>query len=121
AHVGLTPRRLGWHARRGLALATTVRVVTRGHDRAAHRRAAAHVPRATGLADLLVLVVEVAHLADGRHADGPHPPHLTRREADGGVIALLGEQLRAAPRRPDDLSPAPGDQLDVVDLGAERD
>src|SRR5207248_10930257 len=92
----LAPRRLGRHANWRLPLTTAVRMVAWRHHRAAHLRAAPHVPRSAGLADLLVLVVEVAHLANGRHTLGAHPPHLAGREADGGVIALLGEQLRAA-------------------------
>ena len=51
-----------------LALATTVRMVARVHDHAAHLGPPAHVPGAAGLADVLVLVVEVADLADGGHA-----------------------------------------------------
>src|SRR5687768_16681551 len=68
AHRGLAPRGLGRHPGRGLALATAVRMVTRIHDDPADLRALAHVPGAAGLAKVLVLVIEVAHLADRGHA-----------------------------------------------------
>src|SRR4051794_32752996 len=82
AHGGLTPWRLGWHARRRLALATTVRVVARRHRDASGLRSAAHVPRTTGLANALVFVIEVADLADRGHAAHVGPPDLTTRHAD---------------------------------------
>ena len=117
AHGGLAPRRLRRHAGRRLALATTVRVVARVHHHAAHLRPAAHVARAPGLADVLVLVVQVAHLADGGHALDAHAAHLARRQADGGHVPLLGQQGRAAAGAAHDLAAATGDQLDVVDPG----
>src|SRR5687768_6975504 len=121
AHGRASPLGLRRHAGRLLALATAVRMVARVHRRATHLRPTAHVARATGLADLLVLVIEVAHLADGRHALDAHAAHLVRRQTDGGEAPLFGEQLRAASGAAHDLPAAAGDQLDVVDLGAERD
>src|SRR5687768_7634292 len=120
AHRRAAPHGLRRHAGRLLALATAVRMVARVHRRATHLRPSAHVARATGLADLLVLVVEVAHLADGRHALDAHAAHLVRRQPDGGEAPFLGEQLRAASGAAHDLPAAAGDELDVVDLGAER-
>src|SRR5512134_3959952 len=67
AHRGLAPRRLGRHPRRGLALATAMGVVAGVHDDAAHLRSLAQVTGATGLAEALTLVIEVADLADRRH------------------------------------------------------
>src|SRR5262245_45460471 len=75
-HGRLAPWRLGRHADRRLALATAVRVVVGVHHHAAHLRAAAHVAAASGLADVLVLVIQVAHLSDRGHALGAHPAHL---------------------------------------------
>ena len=68
AHGGLAPRRLGWHAGGRLALTAAVRMVSRVHDDAAHLGPLAHVPGTTCLADALVLMVQVAYLADGGHA-----------------------------------------------------
>src|SRR5215213_3276424 len=73
AHGRLAPRRLGRHSGRGLALASAVRMVSRVHDDASDLRALAHVPGAAGLAEVLVLVVEVADLADGRDAADRDP------------------------------------------------
>src|SRR6185503_11478768 len=63
AHGGLAPRRLRRHAGRGLALAAAMWMVTRIHDDAPDLRSLAHVAGAAGLAEVLVLVVQVAHLA----------------------------------------------------------
>ena len=67
-------------------------------DHAAHLGPAAHVPRATGLAEALVLVVEVADLADRGHAAHVDPADLARGQSDLGVVALLGHQLGGGTR-----------------------
>src|SRR3954463_15164402 len=121
AHGGLPPRRLGRHAGRRLALATTMRVVTRGHRDATHLGPLAHVARTSGLAQALVLVIEVRHLPDRGEALRWHAPHLARGETDGGEVALLGQELRRRAGGPDDLAALAGHELDVVDRGAERD
>src|SRR5687767_1691094 len=121
AHGRLAPLGLRRHAGRLLALATTVRMVARVHRRSAHGRAPAHVAGTSRLADLLVLVVQVAHLADGRHALDAHAAHLVGRQPDRGVVAFLCEQLGAAAGAAHDLAATTGHELDVVDLGAERD
>src|SRR5918995_1376990 len=121
AHGGLAPRGLGRHPGRGLALATAMRMIAWVHDDPADLRALAHVPGAAGLSEVLVLVVEVADLADRGHAAHRDAPHLARRHADRGVVALLGKQLRRRPGGADDLAALAGRQLDVVDGRAERD
>src|SRR6185369_10868860 len=121
AHRRLAPRGLGRHPRRGLALATAVRMVARVHDHAADLRSLAHVASAAGLAEVLVLVLEVADLADRGHAPERDPAHLARGHPDRGVVAFLGEQLGGGARRPDDLAALSRDELDVVDRRAERD
>src|SRR5918993_2773903 len=120
-HRGLAPGRLRGHARGGLALAATVGMVPRGHRDAPDLRTLPHVARAPGLAEALVLVIQVADLADGRHAAQRDAPHLARRQPDGGVVALLGEELGRRAGGPDDLAALAGDELDVVDRGAQRD
>ena len=77
------------------ALATTMRMVARVHDHSANFGPTAHVPRAAGLADALVLVIEVADLADGGHAAHVDATDLARRHAHLRVLAFLGEQLAA--------------------------
>src|SRR6476620_2897687 len=121
AHRGLAPGGLGRHPRRGLAFATTVRMVSWVHDDASDLGPLAHVPGAAGLAEVLVLVVEVADLADGGHAAERHAPHLAGREPHGGELALLREELGGYAGGPDDLAALARDELDVVDRGAERD
>src|SRR5215212_907615 len=121
AHGGLAPRRLRWHARRRLALAATVGMVARVHHHAADLRALAQVAGAAGLAEVLVLVVEVADLADRRHAAERDATHLARRHPDRGVVTFLGQELRRGAGGPHDLAALAGDELDVVDRRAERD
>src|SRR6478736_6283927 len=121
AHGGLAPRRLGGHARGGLALAAAVRVVPRGHRDAPDLRTLAHVTGAPGLAEALVLMVDVRDLPDRRHAPDRDPAHLARGQAHLGEIALLGQELGRRARRADDLATLAGDELDVVDGRAERD
>src|SRR4029079_945973 len=60
AHGGLAPGGLGRHPGRGLALSTAVRMVTWVHDHAPDLGPLPQVPGTAGLAEVLVLVVEVA-------------------------------------------------------------
>ena len=91
------------------------------HRDAADLRTLAHVTGAPGLAEVLVLVVDVRDLPDRRHALHAHAAHLARGQAHLGVVALLGEQLGRHAGGPDDLATLARDELDVVDRGAERD
>src|SRR5450759_1261274 len=90
AHGGLTPRRLGRHSGRRLAFTTTVRMVSRVHDHAADFGPLAHVPCASCLAQVLVLVLEIRDLADGCHAaEGTRrtSPEGSRTEAKSPSLA----------------------------------
>src|SRR5262249_16112706 len=118
---GLAPRRDRVAAGVRLALAAAVRVVHGVHRRAAHGRADATPAGAPGLAAGEVLVGHVAHLADRRPALDVDHPHLTRRQAQRRVVALLRHQLGARPGRAAHLPAAPDLQLDVVDHRAGRD
>src|SRR5207247_7614190 len=73
------------------------------------------------LAEVLVLVVEVADLPDRGHAPDADLADLARGQPHLGVLALLGQQLRGRARGADDLAALARDQLEVVDRGAERD
>ena len=74
-----------------------------------------------GLADVDVLVLDVADLADGGHAVGAHDTDLTGGHPDLGVAALLGHQLSGHAGGADQLSTVAGMQLDVVDDGTDGD
>src|SRR3954451_9743817 len=114
------PGRLRMVAERRRALTTAVRMVDRVHRRAARLWADAHVALAAGLADRDVLMVGVADDTDGGAARREHLTHLPGRQAQGGVIALLGHQLHAHAGRARELRAAPRLELDVVDQGADR-
>src|SRR2546427_3337245 len=89
---GLAPRRHRMIAL-ALALAAAHRVIDRVHDGAAHRRPEAAPAHAPSLADRHVLVIEVAHLADGGHAVERDQPYLARGQPQRGPIAFFREQL----------------------------
>src|ERR1700704_4227138 len=108
AHGRLAPRRLGRHARRGLALPAAVRMVARVHDDAAHLGPLAEVTGPTRLAEVLVLVIEVADLADRRHALERQAADLAGRHPDLGPVALLGQEPGRHARRADDLAALAG-------------
>src|SRR5664279_5966317 len=121
AHGRLAPGRLGRHARGRLALAATMGMVARVHHHPADLRPLPEMAGPAGLAQVLVLVVKVADLADRGHASNADPADLARWQPDLGVVALLGQQLGGNARRADDLAALARHELDVVDRGAQRD
>src|SRR5258708_16439621 len=70
-HRGLAPGCLRLTADGGAPFTTTMRMVTRVHHGATHRRTAAHMTRSSALADAAVLVIDIAPRP--LHS---HPPHL---------------------------------------------
>src|SRR5438067_605793 len=78
-----------------LALAATERVVDRVHRDTAGLRAHTLPTVAAGLADLDQLGLGVADLADGGAAVDGDAAHLGRRQAQGGEVAFLGDELHA--------------------------
>src|SRR5437588_10097540 len=117
----LAPGRLRVPAGARLALATAMRVVGGIHRRAAHRGPLAQPARAAGLASRLVLVLQVADLAERRAAGDVDAPELARGHPDRGVVALFREQLRGGPGRADQLAAPTQRQLQVVDGRTDRD
>src|SRR5206468_12238730 len=98
---------LGGHAPRGhrvvalaFALAAAHRVVDRVHHRTAHGRAETEPPHPARLADRHVLLGEIAHLSDRRHAGDRHHPHLARRLLEGRPLPLLRQERRLSARPP---------------------
>lgn len=91
------------------------RVVDRVHDRAADRRADAEVAGLAGLAELDVLMLEVADLTDGGLAVETHEPDLARGEADLRHAVFLGHKLRGGAGGANKLRAAAGIKLDGVD------
>ena len=103
------------------ALATTERVVDGVHGDTTGLRADALPAVAAGLADLDQLVLAVADLADGGPAVDQHAAHLGGRHAQGGELALLGDQLHGDAGRAGHLAALAGAQLDVVHGGTDGD
>src|SRR5690242_4108876 len=101
-------------AARGLAFTTAERVVHRVHRHAADVRPLAEPAAAAGLADRHVLVIEIADLADRRHALDVDLPDFARRHAHRRVGALAGHQLHRRARAARDLAALAGTQLHVV-------
>src|SRR5207253_2544755 len=121
ATLGLAPRRHRVASAGGLALAAAERVVDRVHGDAACLRLHALPPVATGLADLDELGLAVADLADRGAAVDRHATHLGARQAQRGVVALLGHELHARAGAARHLAAGTRLDLDVVHRGADRD
>ena len=64
-------------------------------------------------------MLQVAHLAQRRHAAHVDAPQLARRHAHRRVVALLGQQLRCRSSGPHQLPTAAQGELDVVHGRAE--
>src|SRR5690606_16816700 len=96
-------------------LTTTVRVVHRVHDGTTHLRPAAAVTVPPGLAELELLVLQVAHVTDGRAAPLQDLAHLTRGHTKQGVALVLRHQLDARPGGAAHLPATAWSELHVVD------
>src|ERR1051326_8310662 len=103
------------------SLAAAVRVVDGVHGRAAHVRAPAAVPVATGLAHADVLVVGVAEAPDRGAALDVDLAQLAGGELHDAVVALARLELRVRAGGAADLTAAAGTHLHVVDHQAGRD
>ena len=75
-------------ADRSAALTTTVRMVVGVHDGTADGGTDAHVTLPTGLADVHVLVIQVAHLTDAGGAVGTDVANLAGGQTDLSQLAL---------------------------------
>ena len=118
---GLPHGETGWRPPERLALAAAEGVVDRVHGHATGLGADALPAVAAGLADADQLGLGVADLAEGGPAVDRHPAHLGGGQAQGGVVALLGDELDAHAGAAGDLAAAAGLELDVVDDRADRD
>ena len=119
--VGNAPRRARRASARRLALAAAVGMIHRVHGDAAHRRPPALPAVAAGLADALVLVLDVADLPDRRPALLVDLARLAGGQPDERPAALARHQLRARAGRADHLAALAALELDVVDRRAQRD
>src|SRR3954447_26043632 len=113
--LGLAPRGHRVASTRGLALATTVRVVDGVHDHTADGRALALPPHPAGLAPVDVRLLGVADLADGGAAAHVDVAHLTGGHPQLRAGAFLGDELGAVAGGAGDLGTATGPELDAVD------
>src|SRR5207249_10951035 len=104
----LAPGRLRLAAGAGSALPTALGMVEWIHRHAAHRGTLAPPAALAGLADILVLVLDIADLAHGRVADDRDPSNLARRHPGLGVGALASQSLRRPARGANQLAAATG-------------
>src|SRR6202790_1234425 len=86
AHRHLTPGRRRRAARGRARFTPAVRVVDGVHRDTAHRRALPEVTLAAGLADDLVLVIEIAELSDRGAADDQDAADFARRHTHLRVV-----------------------------------
>ena len=106
---------------RGLALATTVRVVDRVHDHTTHGRAPALPAHTAGLAPTDVDLVGVANLTDGGAAADVHAADFGRRHTQDCVVAFLTQQLDGSACRAGELRASARLELHSVDGRTGRD
>ncbi len=104
----------------GLAFAAAVRVIHRVHGDAAVGGANALPAIASRLADRHILVIGIAHLADGRHALHQHLAGLAGRQLQKRVVAFLSNQLRLRAGRTRHLRALARPKLDRMHRGAGR-
>src|SRR6266516_5785413 len=117
---GLAPGRLRLASDWRSSLTTTMRMVARVHHRSTNGRATTHVTRTPGLTDALILMVNIAYLPDGRHAEDVHVTLLTRRQTQQRVVPFFRHQLRADACAAHNLTAATTLQLYVVNGCAGR-
>ena len=108
-------------ANRRLAFAAAVRVVIRVHDRTADRRADAHVAGTAGLADVHVLMVDIADLTDYCNAVRANEADFAGRQTNLRELCVLCHQLGVVAGGADKLCAAAGVDLNVVDDGTDGD
>ena len=119
AQSGLAPRsHRSRHTNGALALAAAVRVVAGVHDNAADGRTHAHVAHTARLAQANVLMVGVAHGADGRLRAQRQLAHFAGGETHLSEAVFLTHQLSAHAGGANHLAAAAGLDLKVVDQGA---
>src|SRR5262249_23865708 len=104
-------------ATRALAFTTTEGVVGRGHRDTARLRPHALPTVATGLADLHEVGFGVAHFADRGAAVDRHAPHFGARQAKGGEVAFLCDELHPRTGAAGHLPARSRLELDVVHHG----
>src|SRR4051812_25905504 len=88
----LAPRRNRVTARCGTSLTTTVRVIDRVHDHAAHCRTHTAPTHRTGFTDLAQVVLAVADFADRCTTFDVHAAHLAGTQADLRIGAFARHQ-----------------------------
>src|SRR5690606_11729094 len=116
------PRRLRpGHADTGTTFTTAMRVAAGVHGDTANRWPPAHPALTAGLADLDIAMIGIANLTHRRHALLTHQTNLAARQADLSVATFLRQQLRRNASRTRQLPAAARQQLDVVNLRADRD
>src|SRR5271157_718113 len=101
----LPPRRHRMPSARGLAFTAAVRMVHGVHRNAAIHRLPSQPARASRLADGDVLVIQISHLPDRRHAILRNLASLARRQLHQRVVRFLRHQLRRSARRAHHLRP----------------
>src|ERR1700674_3589469 len=116
----LTPRGHRMTATGSLAFTAPVRVIHWVHRDPAIVWPLPQPPRAASFADGYVFVIEIAYLANRRHAALRNFANFAGRQFDQRVLAFLRHQLGRAASRTHHLRALPRLQLDIVNRGARR-
>src|SRR5437667_10216698 len=120
SHRGFTPRCLRLTTNRGTAFATAMWVIAWIHGRTTYNRATAHVSCPTSFTNALILMINIANLADGRHTHDMNVALLTRWQTQQGIIAFFCHKLSTYTCAPAKLATTAALHLDVMDGGTSR-
>jgi hypothetical protein len=71
--------------------------------------------RSSGFADMDILMIHIANLADGRHTANMNTALFARGQTQEGIIAFLRHELRPYARATRKLASTPWLQLDIMD------
>ena len=108
-------------AARGTSLTTTMRVIDRVHDHTANGRPNAAPAAGAGLAELAQVVFRVAAATQCARQSECTFAHLTRTQAQGGIVAIARNELHRRTCTTRHLGTFSDLQLDAVHRAADRD
>src|SRR6266704_2471032 len=116
----LAPGGLRLSTNRRTTLSTTMWMVARVHCRATNGRTTTQVPGTPGFTKTLVLMIDVAHLANGGHTQDIDAALLTRRQTQQCIVALFRHQLCACTCSTHHLGATSSFQLNTMNGGTRR-
>src|SRR2546421_2899853 len=116
----LAPGGLRLSTNRRTPLTATMWMVARVHCRATNGRTTTQVPGTPGFTETLVLMINVAHRANGGHTQDIDSALLTRRQTQQCIVPLFRHQLCACTCPTHHLGATPSFQFNTMNGGTRR-